>query len=273
VKKKQPPSKAKPLAELVFCEPVIKRSFLNAIRLECAQVPNFEKYPFSVPAIRSLERLEFHPAVTFLIGENGSGKSTLLEALALKLGFNAEGGGKNFQFATRNTHSCLHELLRLERGVGKPTDGYFLRAESFYNLASEIENLGIEFGYGKKSLHVQSHGEAFLALLLNRLQGDGVYLFDEPEAALSPQRQLSVLTLIHRLVCHNSQLVIATHSPILLAYPNARIYHFSEEGIQEISYSETEHFRITKDFLNRPERMLEILLNLEDADLKSKGRT
>jgi predicted ATPase len=227
---------------------IIKRSFLNAVRLE------------------------LHPAVTFLVGENGSGKSTLLEAIALKLGFNAEGGSKNFNFATRETHSNLHKFICVERGVGHATDNYFLRAESFYNLASEIDNLHVEYGYGKKSLHQQSHGEAFLSLLANRLQGDGIYLFDEPEAALSPQRQLSVLTLLHRLVYHQSQIVIATHSPILLAYPNARIYQFAAEGITEIKYTDTEHYQITKDFLNRHERMLEILLGAEDEDLKSKER-
>ena len=225
-----------------------------------------------MPAIRHLHRLEFHPAVTFFIGENGSGKSTLLEAIAVKLGYNPEGGGKNFMFASRETHSCLHEFLRLERGIGHFTDGFFLRAESFYNLASQIDDLGVEYGYGKKSLHAQSHGEAFLSLLLNRLQGDGVYLFDEPEAALSPQRQLSVLTLLHRLVYHRSQLVIATHAPILLAYPKARIYLFSENGIAEVKYTETEQYHVTKDVLNRHERMLEMLLTAEDDDLKSKER-
>lgn len=147
-----------------------------------------------------------------------------------------------------------------------------MRAESFYNLASQIEDLRLEYSYGEKSLHAQSHGEALLALLLNRLQGDGVYLFDEPEAALSPQRQLSVLTLLHRLVYHQSQLVIATHSPILLAYPNARIYQFSQAGIAEVKYTETEHYQVTRDFLNRHERMLEILMTAEDEDLKSKER-
>jgi predicted ATPase len=251
---------------------IIKRSFLNAVRLERQLVESFNEYPFCIPAVRHLQRLEFHPAVTFFVGENGSGKSTLLEALAVKLGFNAEGGSKNFQFATHETHSCLHEFIRVERGVGHATDNYFLRAESFYNLATEIENLGVQYGYGKESLHHQSHGEAFLSLLSNRLQGDGIYLFDEPEAALSPQRQLSVLTLLHRLVYHQSQIVIATHSPILLAYPNARIYQFAEDGIKEIKYIETEHYQITKDFLNRHERMLEILLTAEDEDLKSKER-
>ena len=131
---------------------------------------------------------------------------------------------------------------------------------------------GIESGYGGKSLHAQSHGEAFLALLTNRLQGDGLYLFDEPEAALSPQRQLAVLTLLHRLVYHRSQLIIATHSPILLAYPHARIYEFGERGIREITYSETEQYQVTRDFLSNHERMIELLLSEEEADLRSKER-
>ena len=251
---------------------IIKHSFLNAVRLERGSIESFDGYPFCIPAVRHLERLEFHPAVTFFVGENGSGKSTLLEAIALKLGFNAEGGGRNFNFTTRDTHSNLHEFIRIERGFSHATDNYFLRAESFYNLASEIDNLRVEYGYGKKSLHQQSHGEAFLSLLTNRLQGDGIYLFDEPEAALSPQRQLSVLTLLHRLVYHQSQIIIATHSPILLAYPNARIYEFSTDGIKTVKHTDTEHYLITRDFLNRHERMLEILLSTEDQDLKSKER-
>src|SRR6266498_407102 len=148
--------------------------FLHSVGLKRDEVPDFDQYPFNVPSVRTLDRLELHPAVTFFVGENGSGKSTLLEAIAVKLGFNAEGGGKNFNFTTLATHSHLRDFLRLERGIGHFTDGFFLRAESFYNLATEIENLGVEYGYGKKSLHAQSHGEAFLSLLLNRLQGDGV---------------------------------------------------------------------------------------------------
>ena len=246
------------------------RRYFEAVRLERELVTDFTKYPFSIPSIRHLTRLEFHPAVTFFIGENGAGKSTLLEAIAVKAGFSAEGGDKQLQFGTHDTHSPLHDCLRLERGFGKPTDGFFLRAESCYNVASELERLGSAFrGYGGKSLHQQSHGESFLAVMKERLQGGGVYLFDEPEAALSPQRQLSVLTLMHRLIHHQSQLIIATHSPILLAYPNARIFQFAEDGISEVKYTETEHFLITKDFLNRHERMLGILLDSEDVDFES----
>jgi predicted ATPase len=245
--------------------------FLRVARLRREEVPDWRVHPFNIPAIRALEELEFHPAVTFFIGENGSGKSTLLEALAVKLGFNAEGGSRNFHFATRETHSALHGFLTLGR-CGRFTDGWFLRAESFYNVASQIDDLGVTHGYGGASLHAQSHGEAFLSLLTNRLQGDGLYLFDEPEAALSPSRQLRVLALLHRLVLHRSQLVIATHSPILLAYPHARLLEFGVHGLRAIRYQDTEHFRITRDFLNRPERMLDLLLRAEEADLEALRR-
>jgi predicted ATPase len=251
---------------------IIKKTFLRAVRLERDTVTSSDQYPFCIPAVRHLKRLEFHPAVTFFIGENGSGKSTLLEAIATKYGFNVEGGSKNFNFATEDTHSDLHEFIRLEKGVRHPSDGFFLRAESFYNVATEIDKLGVERAYGGMSLHGQSHGEAFLSLLQHRFQGDGVYLLDEPEAALSPQRQLSVLTLMHRLIYHQSQLVIATHSPILLAYPHARIYLFSETGITEVNYTDTEHYQITKDFLSCHKRMLHLLLSAEDEDLESKRR-
>ena len=188
------------------------------------------------------------------------------------MGFNPEGGGKNFNFATFESHSELDEYIRVERGPGRFTNGYFLRAESFYNVATEIDRLDLKRSYGDRSLHEQSHGESFLSLLTNRLQGDGVYLFDEPEAALSPQRQLSLLTLIHRLVYHKSQLVIATHSPIVLSYPNSKIYLLSESGISEVAYTDTEHYQVTRDFLNGHERMLEILLSAENAELKSMER-
>jgi predicted ATPase len=239
--------------------------YIRAIRLKREDVSSFAKYPFCIPAVRHLHRLELHPGVTFLVGENGSGKSTLVEAVAVKFGFNAEGGSKNFNFATEATHSPLTDYLVLEKTPERATDGYFLRAESFYNVATEVDRLGVTGSYGEKSLHAQSHGEAFLALLTQRFQGGGVYILDEPEAALSPQRQLSVLALLHRLVRHRSQLIIATHSPILLAYPQARIYQCSESGLAEIRYTDTEHYRVTKDFLNGHERMLELLLRPEEA--------
>jgi predicted ATPase len=220
-----------------------------------------DEFPFNIPAFQDLERLTFHPAVTFFIGENGSGKSTLLEALAVKAGFSAEGGWKRGATEDVAASSGLDHYISLERG-GYPGDGWFLRAETFYNIATDLEERGST--YDGKPLHAQSHGEAFLALLNHRLIGDGLYFFDEPEAALSPQRQLAVLTLLHRLIRHQSQVVIATHSPILLAYPHARIYEFSEHGIQPIAYEETEHYRVTRDFLAQRERMIDLLLREEE---------
>ncbi|WP_269513776.1 AAA family ATPase [Brevundimonas subvibrioides] len=229
-------------------------------------------YPFNLPAVRSLHSLEFHPNVTFLVGENGSGKSTLIEALAVAWGFNAEGGSKNFSFGTRGSHSPLHAFVRPVRAPLRPIDGYFLRAESYFNVASEIERLDEEpsggppiiDSYGGKSLHEQSHGESFFALFENRFRGDGLYILDEPEAALSPSRQLSFLARMHELVLARSQLIIATHSPILLGYPNAWIYQVSRIGLDRIAYEDTDHYQVTRNFLNRRAMMLEVLLKPDD---------
>ena len=240
---------------------LISRKYVAEIELKRDEVESFDRYPFSLAAVRPLSRLEFHPAVTFFVGENGSGKSTLLEAVAVACGFNAEGGSKNFRFGTRESHSELHRFLRVSRGLPRPRDGYFFRAESFFNVASEIEKLGVGPSYSEQSLHEQSHGESFLALVLNRFRGHGLYLLDEPEAALSPKRQLAVLTRIHDLVLERSQFIIATHSPILMAYPEAIIYQFSAAGIERIAYEETDHFRVTRNFLVNPRRTLDILFD------------
>lgn len=253
---------------------MLSTQYLRQIRLKREQVPSFDRYPFNLPAVRHLEELDFHPRVTFFIGENGSGKSTLLEAIAVAFGFNPEGGSRNFNFGTRASHSDLHRYLRLSKGIVRPRDGFFLRAESFFNVATEIERLDREgsFGrplidsYGGVSLHEQSHGEAFLALLMNRFGVEGLYLLDEPEAALSPQRQLSVLTRLHELTDDGAQFVIATHSPILMAYPEATIYNFSPDGVEQVAYTDTEHYRVTRDFLLRPQRMLDILLDRSDRE-------
>lgn len=231
-------------------------------------------YPFTLPTVRDLaEPLKLHPKVTFLIGENGSGKSTVLEALAVSVGFNPEGGTRNFRFGTRASHSSLNEHLRVTKGVRRWRDGFFLRAESFFNVATEIERLDAEpmaappviDSYGGRSLHEQSHGESFLALVTHRFGGQGLYLLDEPEAALSPQRQLAVLSRIHDLVRDDSQFVIATHSPLLMAYPEAWIYEFSREGIRRVEYEDTEHYQVTRDFLVNPARMLEVLLERDEG--------
>jgi predicted ATPase len=248
---------------------LVSKQYVSQVRLKREEVPSFDQYPFSLPAVKQLDVLDLHPNVTFLVGENGSGKSTLLEAIAVAWGFNPEGGTKNFNFGTRISHSPLEEYLRLVKGIRRPKDGFFLRAESFFNVATEIEKLDSEpafsppviDSYGGKSLHEQSHGESFMALLLNRFGGKGFYILDEPEAALSPQRQLAVLSRIHDLVNDDSQFVIATHSPILMAYPHATIYSCSVEGIRKVDYYETEHYRVTHDFLKNPKRMLDVLLD------------
>lgn len=209
-------------------------------------------YPYCLPVVRGLHELALHPKLTFFIGENGTGKSTMIEAIAVAAGFNAEGGSRNFNFATRRTESELHSVLQLVRSPRRQRDGYFVRAESFYNVATNIEELGVGGSYGERALHAQAHGESFLALALNRFGGNGLYILDEPEAALSPQRQLSLLALMDDHVQHRgSQFIIATHSPILMAYPDALIYELSEEhGIRIVTYEDTEHFQITRDFLN-----------------------
>ena len=242
--------------------------YIYEVKLKRKEVPSFDQYPFSLAAVKNVASIELHPNVTFFIGENGSGKSTLMEAIAVSWGFNPEGGTKNFNFGTYKSHSLLHNYLRLSRGVKRPQDGFFLRAESFFNVASEIQRLdeSDSFGppiidsYGGRSLHEQSHGESFMALLVNRFGGNGLYILDEPEAALSPTRQMAMISRMHDLVKSNSQFIIATHSPIILSYPNAKIYQLGESGLTCIEYKETEHYRVTRDFLNRPDKMLKILL-------------
>jgi predicted ATPase len=233
------------------------------------QVNNRKEFPFNLPAIATLSEIEFHPSVTFIVGENGSGKSTLVEAIAVAWGFNAEGGSKNFNFNTHHSHSDLNKFMRLVKSLKRAKDGFFLRAESYFNVATEIERLDSEpagspriiDSFGGKSLHGQSHGESFFALLENRFHGNGLYILDEPEAALSPSRQLSMLVRMHDLIADNSQFIIATHSPILMAYPDAWIYQIGAKGLERVAYEDTEHYQVTREFLNRPERMLDVLLD------------
>jgi predicted ATPase len=240
--------------------------FLRAIRLKREQVPSFREYPFSIPAIGELSELRFESPVTCFIGENGTGKSTLLEGIAVAMGFNAEGGSKNFRFSTRVSHSDLHQYLQPVRSGVRPRDGYFLRAESFYNVATAADEYGVNQSYGGSSLHAQSHGESFMALVLNRLKGKGLYLFDEPEAALSPTRQLSLMAAIRELVKQESQFIIATHSPILLGYPGAGILQFGQGAIMSVQYRETEHYIVTRAFLEQPDRMLRELMGTDKHD-------
>jgi len=240
------------------------RESLLKVELRRDRIPSWEEYPFNISAVRSLEAIEFRNPVTFIAGDNGTGKSTLLEAIAIAWGFNAEGGSRNLSFATTTAHSELHRFLRLTRNVRSSRDGYFLRAESFFNVASEIERLDaipasappIIQAYGGKSLHEQSHGESFMTLVMKRFRGRGLYLLDEPEAALSPTRQLAFLARMRTLVNLQSQFIIATHSPIIMAYPGARILMVESGGVREVDYEETEHFRLTRDLLNRRESFL-----------------
>ena len=244
----------------------ISPQFIKYIELKRDKVPSFSQYPFNLPVIKKLQSLALHPKVTFLVGENGSGKSTILEAIAVAYGFNAEGGTRNFNFSSKATHSDLNNYLKIVKGTRKPRTGFFLRAESFYNVATNIDELA-SFGppsflnsFGGKSLHEQSHGESFLALLQNKFHEDGVYILDEPEAALSPSRQMSMLSIMHDLVKVGSQFIISTHSPIIMAYPDAWIYQINER-LETVNYEETEHYRVMKAFMNNPGKMMKLLLD------------
>jgi predicted ATPase len=247
-----------------FYMSLVVKPYLQSITIKPDAQIDYELYPYNIASVRELDQIKFHPDVTFFVGENGAGKSTVLESIALALGHGSEGGTKNFNLATTESVSGLHEVLRLSQGFRKPKDAYFLRAESFFNVATYMDQSGYLEGYGGKSLHAQSHGEAFMALLTYKLRGKGLYLFDEPEAALSPNRQLAALSAIHQLVQNESQFIIATHSPILLAYPNAKIYQFDGDGVSEVAYEDTEHFNVTRDFLNHYERRLDQILRDDD---------
>jgi predicted ATPase len=241
----------------------VAEPFVRSVVLKRDEVADFDAYPFSIPAIAALTDLRLDAPVTFLTGENGSGKSTLVEGLAVAAGFNAEGGSRNMRVSTRASHSELHRHLRIIRGQRSLKDGYFLRAESFFNVATHIEELdegpggrSIIDSYGGVSLHEQSHGESFLSLVLNRFRENGLYILDEPEAALSLRGSLALMRRMHELTATGSQFIVSTHSPILLGYPGARIFVLSEEGIGETSYEDTEQYDLTRSFLDDRGRFL-----------------
>ena len=216
-------------------------------------------YLRKIPALVGVERIDFDCPVTCFVGENGSGKSTLLEAMALCCGFNPEGGTKNYSFSTYDSHSELDRAMRLVRGPKKPRWGYFLRAESFYNVAT-AEAAYSRAGGRPQRLHEKSHGESFLAAVQSNFQGGGLYLLDEPEAALSPQRQLTLLREIHTCAQAGAQFFLVTHSPILLGLPDAAILSFDDGPIHPIAYEDTESYQIMSLFLSDRKRLLHSLL-------------
>jgi len=244
---------------------VIGSPFLSTVALRESEV-NAGEHPFTVPALMRGLPIELSTPVTFLVGENGSGKSTLLEAIGWSLGFSAQGGDRTNSYIEGADGHLLGRALALSWRK-KVSDGFFLRAETFFNYARYLEEVGSVFGlYDGVPLNQRSHGEAFLALFQNRFE-DGVYLLDEPEAALSPSRQLTFLSLLHSLAeSRAAQFIIATHSPILLSLPGARVLSFGDEGIEAVDYRETEHFRLTRDFLNAPERYLRHLFESDQDE-------
>ena len=230
---------------------------------------NWEKisprsYLRGIESIAELDYLQFHKPITFFVGENGSGKSTMLEAIAVAYGFNPEGGTKNYNFSTYDSHSELCDAILLIKGVHKPGWGYFLRAESFYNVATAEDEYSREPGGVPQHYHEQSHGESFLAMAQSNFKTNGVYLLDEPEAALSPQRQLTLLLEIVRCARAESQFIIVTHSPILLGIPDAEILSFDNGKIHACSYEDTESYQVTEMFINNREQILHSLLNVDD---------
>lgn len=236
----------------------LNHQFIQGIQFDWDKIEE-DTYLMNIEALKGMERLNFSNAITFFVGENGSGKSTLLEAIAVAHGFNPEGGTKNYLFSTYDTHSELCNVVRIIKGYRREKWGYFLRAESFYNVATQEEEYA-DLEHPSAKYHEKSHGESFLALAQNNLQPNGLYFFDEPEAALSPQRQLTLLMEIYKCAKAGSQFFIVTHSPILLGIPNAEILSFNNGRIHTCSYEETDSYQVTEMFINNRKILLERLL-------------
>lgn len=246
----------------------MRELYLKSVDIYKDEIPR-NNYIHNLSVIKNFKKIEFKKPVTIFVGENGLGKSTLIEGVATKLGFNEEGGSRHFNFKTRQTESDLNKYIKIIKGPYRAKDGYFLRSESLYNVASNIDDLDevkcdappISLAYGGKSLHNQSHGESFLSIFFKRFMGNGLYILDESEAALSPVSQMSLLIRINQLVNLNSQFIIATHSPILLAIPNAEILQITENGISAKKYFETNNFKTMKNFFQNTEKTVNLLIN------------
>lgn len=236
----------------------MNHQFIQSISIDWDKIPSYS-YLRNIDAINGLETLEFHKPITFFVGENGSGKSTLLEAIAISYGFNPEGGTKNYSFSTYDSHSDLCEAMRISKGYRKADWGYFLRAESFYNVATKEEEYA-DLKHPSQKYHEKSHGESFLAIAQSQLKSNGLYIFDEPEAALSPQRQLTLLMEIYECMKKGSQFIIVTHSPILLGIPDAEILTFDDGFVHTCTYEETDSYQVTEMFVNNREQILYRLL-------------
>lgn len=236
----------------------MNQQFIQSLSIDWNKIED-DSYLREIEAINKLKEVVFEKPITFFVGENGSGKSTLLEALAVAHGFNPEGGTRNYVFSTHDTHSELCNAIRISKGYRKEKWGYFLRAESFYNVATQEEEYA-DMAHPSAKYHEKSHGESFLALAQNNLQANGLYLFDEPEAALSPQRQLTLLMEIYKCAKKGAQFFIVTHSPILLGIPDADIYCFDDGSIHLCEYEETENYQITEMFINNRKILLDRLL-------------
>ena len=236
----------------------MNNQFIQGVIFEWDKIDN-DSYIKKIEAFKGIEKIEFTNSITLFVGENGSGKSTLLEAIAVAHGFNPEGGTKNYSFSTHDTHSELCNAIRISRSYRKEKWGYFLRAESFYNVATKEEEYA-DSSHPSARYHEKSHGEGFLALAQNNFRPNGLYLLDEPEAALSPQRQLTLLMEIYRCAKEGAPFFIVTHSPILLGIPNAEILSFDNGSIHTCSYEETESYQVTEMFINNRDVLLNRLL-------------
>lgn len=237
----------------------MNQQFIQSLSIDWNKIED-DSYLREIEAINKLKEVVFEKPITFFVGENGSGKSTLLEALAVSYGFNPEGGTKNYSFSTFDSHSGLYNAIRISKGFRKAKWGYFLRAESFYNVATkELEYS--DWAHPSEKYHEKSHGESFLALTQNHLRPNGLYLFDEPEAALSPQRQLTLLMEIYSCAKEGSQFIIVTHSPILLGIPDAQILSFDDGIVHKCEYEDTQSYKVTEMFINNRKILLERLLS------------